>query len=67
MNAGVVNSGVVSLRKTGRLSPIKKISISSESPFLKHIVSFRHFAYMIVKDDVELEFSLNFKLMDLSM
>lgn len=44
------------------VSPIKKIPISSVTPLLKHIVSFRRFAYMIVQDDAELDLSLSFRV-----
>lgn len=37
------------------VSPIKKIS------FLKQVVSFRHFVYMIMNDDAELDVSLHFR------
>lgn len=51
------------LSRYGKLvSPIKKIPINSESPLLKHIVSFRRFAYMIIQDDVELDMTLNFRI-----
>ncbi len=53
------------LSRYGKLvSPIKKIPISATSPLLKHIVSFRRFAYMIVQDDEELDLSLSFKVDD---
>lgn len=32
------------------VSPIKKIQISSDSPLLKHIISFRRFVYIVVQD-----------------
>lgn len=51
------------LSRYGKLvSPIKKIPINSGSPLLKHIVSFRRFAYMIIQDDVELDLTLNFRI-----
>ncbi|KAI2646015.1 putative 149 kDa protein [Labeo rohita] len=51
------------LSRYGKIvSPIKKIPISSVSPLLKHIVSFRRFVYMIVQDDAELDLSLSFKV-----
>ncbi len=53
------------LARYGKLvSPIKKIPISATSPLLKHIVSFRRFAYMIVQDDEELDLSLSFRVDD---
>lgn len=53
------------LSRYGKLvSRIKKISISSDSPLLKHVVSFRRFVYMIVNDDTELDLSLNFRVDD---
>jgi len=53
------------LSRYGKLvSPIKKIPISTGSPLLKHIVSFRRFAYMIIKDDEELDLSLSFRVDD---
>ncbi len=53
------------LSRYGKLiSPIKKITIGCESPLLKHIVSFRRFAFMIVKDDAELDLALNFRVDD---
>lgn len=55
------------LSRYGKLvSPIKKIPISSESPLLKHIVSFRRFAYMIIPDDADLDLTLNFRIEDFS-
>ncbi len=56
------------LSRYGKLiSPIKKITIGCESPLLKHIVSFRRFAFMIVKDDAELDLALNFRVDDFNM
>lgn len=56
------------LSRYGKLvAPIKKIPISTESPLLKHIVSFRRFAYMVVKDDAELDLSLKFRIDGMSM
>jgi len=53
------------LSRYGKLvSPIKKITIGCESPLLKHIVSFRRFAFMIIKDDAELDLALNFRVDD---
>lgn len=55
------------LSRYGKLvSPIKKIPISSESPLLKHIVSFRRFVYMIIPDDADLDLTLNFRIEDFS-
>lgn len=42
------------------ISLIKKIEIGCESPLLKHIVSFRRVAFMIIKDDAELDLALHF-------
>ncbi len=54
---------IQALSRYGKLvSPIKKIPISTESPLLKHIVSFRRFAYMVVQDDAELDMSLKFRV-----
>lgn len=51
------------LSRYGKLvSPIRKIVIGCESPLLKHIVSFRRFAFMIIKDDGELDLALNFRV-----
>lgn len=44
--------------------PLKKILIGSDSPLLKHVVSFRRFAYMIVKDDAELDLTFKFRIDD---
>ncbi len=56
---------VEALSRYGKLvSPIKKIPISATNPLLKHIVSFRRFAYMIVQDDEELDLSLSFRVDD---
>ncbi|KAL0172965.1 hypothetical protein M9458_033276, partial [Cirrhinus mrigala] len=53
------------LSRYGKLvSPIKKIPINCSSPLLKHIVSFRWFAYMIINDDADLDVSLNFRTDD---
>lgn len=55
------------LTRYGKLvSPIKKIPISSQSPLLKHIVSFRRFVYMIIPDDADLDLTLNFRIDDFS-
>ncbi len=54
---------VEAISRYGKLvSPIKKIPISATNPLLKHIVSFRRFAYMIVQDDEELDLSLSFRV-----
>ncbi|XP_058238815.1 uncharacterized protein LOC131348153 [Hemibagrus wyckioides] len=42
------------------VSSIKRIPITSQSPLLKHIVSFRRFMYMIIKDDAKLDIAFNF-------
>lgn len=53
------------MSRYGKLvSPIKKIPIGCGSPLLKHVVSFRRFIYMILKDDEELELSLHLKVDD---
>lgn len=55
------------LSRYGKLaSPIKKMPISSKSPLLKHIVSFRRFVYMVIPDDVDLDLTLNFRIDDFS-
>ncbi len=47
------------LSRHGKLvSPIKKIPLRSESPLLKHIVSFRRFVYMIIPEDADFFFGL---------
>lgn len=44
------------------VSPIKMIPIGTKSPFLKHVVSFRCYVYMILQDNIdELDLSLNFR------
>lgn len=49
------------------VSPIKMIPIGTESPFLKHVVSFRRFVYMILQEHLdELDLSLNFRHEDLN-
>ncbi len=54
-----------SLSRYGKLvSPIKKIPIGSASPLLKHVFSFRRFAYMIVKDDAELDLTFKYRIDD---
>lgn len=51
------------LSRYGKLvSPIKKILIGTASPLLKHVVSFRRFAYMILKDSEELDLTFNIKV-----
>ncbi len=53
------------LSRYGKLvSPLKKIPISMTSPLLKHIVSFRRSACMIVQDNEELDLSLSFRVDD---
>src|SRR4029434_10136297 len=54
------------LSRYGKLvSPIKKITIASKSPLLKHVVSFRRFAYMVLKDKKkDLDLALNMKIDD---
>ena len=49
------------LSRYGKLvSTIKKIPMASKSPLLKHIVSFRRFVYMVLKDNKdELDLTLN--------
>lgn len=44
------------------VSPIKQIPISTDSPLLKHIVSFRRFVYMVVQDDAVSDLSLKFHI-----
>lgn len=46
------------------VSPIKMISSGCKSPLLKHVVSFRRFLFMILKDDEELDVSLHLKIDD---
>lgn len=53
------------MSRYGKLvSPIKKITIGCESPLLKHVVSFRRFVYMILKENEELDVSLHLKVDD---
>ncbi len=53
------------ISRYGKLvSPIKMIPIGCGSPLLKHVVSFRRFVYMILKDDEELDLSLHLKVDD---
>ncbi len=54
------------LRHGKLVSPIKKIPLRSESPLLKHIVSFRRFVYMIIPEDADLDLTLNFRIDDFS-
>lgn len=51
------------LARYGKLiSPIKMIPIGSKSSILKHVVSFRRFVYMVLKDNTdELDLTLNFR------
>ncbi len=57
-----------SLSRYGKLvSPIKKIPIGSANPLLKHVFSFRRFAYMIVKMMLNWTSRLNIGLMILIM
>ncbi|KAL2076996.1 hypothetical protein ACEWY4_027413 [Coilia grayii] len=45
------------------VSSVKKIPISSKSPLLKHVVSFRRYVYMVLKDNGdELNLTLNVKV-----
>ena len=44
------------------VSQIKKIPIASKSPLLKHVMSFRRFVYMVLKDNKDdLDLTLNIK------
>lgn len=53
------------LSRYGKLvSPITKMQLGNVSPLLKHVVSFRRYAYMVVKDNVELDVSFNFRMDD---
>lgn len=53
------------LSRYGKMvSPIKKIPLGNVNPLLKHVVSFRRYAYMVLKDNVELEVSFNFRMDD---
>ena len=53
------------LSRYGKLvSPIRKIAMSSKSPLLKHIVSFRRYVYMIMKDNKDLDLTLNITVDD---
>ncbi len=51
------------LSRYGKLvSPIKMIPIGCKSPLLKHVVSFRRYVYMILKDNLDdLDLALNFR------
>ncbi len=51
------------LSRYGKLiSPLKMIPIGVKSPQLKHVMSFRRFTYMVLKDNVdELDLTLNFR------
>ncbi|MGL5904154.1 MAG: hypothetical protein ACRCZO_15845, partial [Cetobacterium sp.] len=42
----------------------KKIALGNVSPLLKHIVSFRRYVYMVLKDNAELDVSFNFRMDD---
>ncbi len=51
------------MSRYGKLvSPIKMIPVSCKSPLLKHVVSFRRFFFMILKEDEELDLSLHLKV-----
>lgn len=53
------------LSRYGRLvSPIRKIPLGNVSPLLKHVVSFRRFAFMILNDNAELDVSFSFRMDD---
>lgn len=54
------------LSRFGKLvSTIKKIPLSTSSPLLKHVVSFRRFVYIIPKDNKDdLDLTLNIKVDD---
>ncbi len=50
------------LSRFGKIvSPMKKITLGSKSDLIKHVVSFRRFIYMILKDN-RTELNLNLKL-----
>ncbi|KAL2086660.1 hypothetical protein ACEWY4_017719 [Coilia grayii] len=56
---------VDSLSRYGKVvSSIKKIAISSKSPLLKHVVSFRRFVYMIMEGNRDLDLAINIKVED---
>ncbi|KAL0146569.1 hypothetical protein M9458_058200 [Cirrhinus mrigala] len=46
------------------VSPIKMIPVGCKSPLLKHVVSFRRYLFMILKDDEEIDLSLRLKVED---
>ncbi len=49
------------LSRYGKLvSPLKMIPIGCKSPLLKHVVSFRRYVYMILKDNLD-DLDLNFR------
>lgn len=51
------------MSRYGKLvSPIKMIPIGCKSALLKHVLSFRRFVFMILKEDEELDLSLRFKI-----
>lgn len=53
------------LSRYGKLvSPIKKIPLGNVSPLLKHVVSFRRYAFMILNDNGELDVSFSFRMDD---
>lgn len=53
------------LSRYGKLvSQIKNIAITSKSPRVKHILSFRRFVYMVLKDNNDLDLTLNVKVED---
>ncbi len=56
------------LARYGKLiSPLKMIPIGVKSPQLKHVMSFRRFTYMVLKDNVdELDLTLNFRHEDVN-
>lgn len=56
---------LVNMSRYGKLvSPIKKAPLGNVSPLLKHVVSFRRYAYMVLKDNAELDVSFNFRMDD---
>lgn len=47
------------------VSPVKKITLGTKSGLIKHVVSFRRFVYMILKDNrTELNMNLKFRVDD---
>lgn len=53
------------LSRYGKLvSPIKKIPLGNVSPLLKHVVSFRRYAFMVLNDNAELDVSFSFRVDD---